>query len=115
MKTVMAIAGILLLMACETDSSRLERYTDIYFDIMIAKESYLDSALAANSVDSILDSYGYDIQSFEKESYELFSKNRRYFTTMIDSVRKRAEAEMRRILADRVKQDTTQIKPNQSE
>lgn len=115
MKITIVIAILLFLMACESDSSRLEKYTDIYFDIMVAKETYLDSALAAKAVDSILSRYGYDILSFEKESYELFSKNRRYFTTMIDSVRKRAEAEMRRILAERVKQDTTQIRPAQTE
>lgn len=92
---------VAFLAACDSDDSRIKRYTDIYYDIMVAKETYLDSTLATLAVDSIMKHYGYDIATFEKESYELFMKDRRYFTTIIDSVRKRAEAEMRRILSER--------------
>jgi hypothetical protein len=78
---------------------------------MVAKETYLDSALAAGAIDSIMKHYGYDIKTFEKESYELFMKDRKYFTTIIDSVRKRAESEMRRILSENDKaRDTSKTK-----
>lgn len=108
---ISAILFIVFLAACESEDSRIQRYTDIYYDIMVAKETYLDSALAAGAIDSIMKHYGYDISTFEKESYELFMKDRKNFTTIIDSVRKRAEAEMRAILSEKEKaRDTTTVK-----
>ncbi|GAB1371590.1 hypothetical protein MASR1M45_16520 [Candidatus Kapaibacterium sp.] len=91
MKKAFLILMTYFMLSCNTDESNVKEFTDIYYDILMIREKYLDTNIANPKIADLLKKYGYDEQSFKEYSYEIFSKNPQMFTAIIDSVRNKAE------------------------
>jgi hypothetical protein len=78
---------------------------------MITREKFPDTLIANKKVVEILKKYNFSLSDFQKESIDLFKKDRTAFTKVIDSVRKRAESEINKITNEASKnKDTNKIK-----
>jgi hypothetical protein len=100
-----------LFISCTNSEDRINKFTNIYYDILIAREMYPDTSVGNKKVAEILKSYNYNYKDFQQESMDLFMKDRTAFTKVIDSVRKRAELEINKITNEASKsKDTNQIK-----
>ena len=86
--------SISLLISCQNESSQIEEYSNIYFEILMIREKFQDTTEANPKVRKLLSDYGYTESSFGKYSMELYSNNPQAFTTVIDSVKNRAERQL---------------------
>ena len=87
-------ASIILICSCQSDESKINEFKDIYFDILMVREKYQDTAIANPKVREVLIKYGYDDLSFQAHSMDLFKNNPQAFTAVIDSVRQKAEKKL---------------------
>ncbi len=93
---IILISVILGLISCgESNEAKINKYADIYYEILKIREGNQDTAVGNPLVNKLLEKYGYSTESFQKASFELFDKDRTAFTKMIDSVRKKAEIELK--------------------
>lgn len=83
----------ILLVSCDNKKSKISEFSDIYYDILLIREREQDTTIANPLVRELLNKYGYDEQSFQQYSMELFTNDRQNFTKIIDSVRLKAERE----------------------
>lgn len=95
MKKIIFIILLLLIFACNDNKDDLHKYGDIYFEILQIREKYSDTAIANPKVRELLLKYGYTEEQFLDESIKLFSKDRILYTKMIDSIKRKAEQEMK--------------------
>lgn len=96
MKKIVLILTMILFISCdEIDDSRIYKYSEIYYQILLVREKYQDTAIANPKVNDILTKNGYNQKTFQNESFELFEKDKNLFTKMIDSVRRKAEIEIK--------------------
>ncbi|HRP01395.1 MAG TPA: hypothetical protein PLE30_01995 [Candidatus Kapabacteria bacterium] len=94
-KIVLLIFAIFVLFSCENkNEGKIKEFTDIYYNILLIREKYPDTALANPQVKQLLNKYGYNQKSFQDASFEIFENDKMLFTKMIDSVRKKAEQEI---------------------
>lgn len=96
-KIVLILSMLLFIISCdEIDDSRIYKYSDIYYQILLVREKFQDTAIANPKVNEILSKNGYNQKTFQNESFELFEKDKNLFTKMIDSVRRKAEIEIKK-------------------
>lgn len=107
---ILIVFVVFIFIACSNSEDRINKFTNIYYEIMVARETYPDTSLGNRKVIEILKKHGYSMNEFQKESMELLMKDRATFTKVIDSVRKRAEMEIKKITDEASKKkDTNQI------
>jgi len=97
MKTIILfIFFLLILSSCnEQEDPQIYKYSEIYYNILLIREKFADTAVANPKVNELLAKYGYNQKTFQTESFELFEKDKALFTKMIDSVRRKAEQEVK--------------------
>jgi len=93
LKIILIVSTILFLTAsCGNDQDeKYDVFLDTYKDILIARESTVDSTLANQKVDSILNANGLTEIKFRQIMIDL-SQNKDNFFIMIDSVRSSLKA-----------------------
>ena len=95
---ILSVIFLLLFIACdELNDEEIYKYSEIYYNILVIREKFPDTAVANPKVIELLAKNGYNQQSFQKASFELFEKDKTLFTKMIDSVRKKAEQEVKNL------------------
>ena len=75
--------------SCSDDYKKYDRYTNTYYEVLIARELYEDSIKANNEVKKILSDNGYTEKQFAEETYKIFKEDQKVLTMIIDSLRKR--------------------------
>jgi hypothetical protein len=95
MEKIIFIVMILFVFACNNKKDELHKYGDIYYEILQIREKYSDTSIANPKVRELLSKYGYSEEQFLNESVKLFSKDRILYTKMIDSIKRKAEEEMK--------------------
>ncbi len=94
-KLILMLSFVFVLFGCQNqDDTKLSKYSEIYYNILLIREQYPDTAVANPKIIELLNKYGYNQKTFQDDSFELFDKDRVLFTKMIDSVRKKAELEI---------------------
>lgn len=95
-KIILIISILIVLSSCdEQDDPQIYQYSEIYYNILLIREKFADTAIANPKVNELLSKYGYNQKTFQTESFELFEKDKALFTKMIDSVRRKAEQEVK--------------------
>lgn len=98
MKILSILLILLFLSACQNESEKdIYKYSEIYYNILLIREKHPDTAIANPKVVDLLKKNGYNQKTFQDESFELFEKDKTLFTKMIDSVRKKAEQEVKNL------------------
>ena len=100
----------ILILSCQSDESKINEFKDIYFDILMVREKYQDTAIANPKVREVLKKYGFTELSFRDYSMELFSNNPQAFTQVIDSVKTKAERKLVDFGKERMKLDSANKK-----
>jgi len=95
MKKIIFIVLLSVVLACNDKKDDLYKYGDIYYQILQIREKYSDTSIANPKVRELLSKYGYSEEQFLNESVKLFSKDRILYTKMIDSIKRKAEEEMK--------------------
>lgn len=97
-KIIFLLLLLFILSSCEEHlDSNIYKYSEIYYNILLIREKFPDTAIANPKVTELLAKHGYNQKSFQTESFELFEKDKTLFTKMIDSVRKKAEQEIKEL------------------
>lgn len=86
---VVLIALSLIISACSEDTNKYERYTNTYYQVLIAREIFTDSTVANKEIRKVLAENGYTDKQFAEETYRIFQEDQKTLTTIIDSLRKR--------------------------
>lgn len=86
-KFLVSIILVFAFISCDSSNIDEKKFIDTYREILIARETIADSALANIKVDSIISVNGYTSISFREVFFEL-AKDRKSFGNLIDSVRK---------------------------
>lgn len=86
MKKMFIILSLFFVIACQESNGIDENFLLAYKEILKIREAYPDTTVANAKVDAILKNYGYNLNSFTKEYYEL-AQNRENFITVLDSLR----------------------------
>lgn len=85
-----ALCCIVVAMGCSTDETPDERLVAAYADVMIVRQSSLDTTVIARRVDSVLQHHGFtSTEFFERVREE--GQRPRMFKAMFDSVAARYE------------------------
>ena len=92
-KTLLFFSILLFVLSCSYWSDDKDKFINTYKEILIARQSILDTAKASQEVLKIYEKNGYTLESF-KEDYFEYAKNPEEFIIMIDSARERAKAEL---------------------
>ncbi len=79
----------LTIISCSDDYKKYDRYTNTYYQVLIARELHEDSSKANNEVKKILAENGYTEKQFAEETYKIFKEDQKVLTMIIDSLRKR--------------------------
>ncbi|MBM2813757.1 MAG: hypothetical protein HW421_519 [Ignavibacteria bacterium] len=92
MKYLIAFFTILILVSC-SESKEQEKFLNVYREILIARDSYLDSIKASKEILKIYTKYGFTAETFKKKYFE-YAANHQEFIRMIDSLRQQITREM---------------------
>lgn len=101
---MLVLTTILSNLSCSENVPDRQRFTDAYYEILVARESMQDTAESNIEVNKIYSKYDYSIKSF-KDDYFYFAKETDTFIAIVDSMRNRAKEDAKRI-RDSIMQST---------
>lgn len=94
------ILAVTLIVACSETDVNVDRFSDTYMEILIAREKYQDSLRANKEVKKIMEEHGYTEPEFRRDYFTLAKNNRKLFIEITDSLHR--EIEKMEIKADSI-------------
>lgn len=91
MKKILLSFILILFISCSSQEEQVNKFRDIYYEILMIREKQQDTAIANPMVRKLLSEYGYTEMTFKDYSMELFRNDPQLFTIIIDSIRTLAE------------------------
>lgn len=85
-KIIISMVLLFSLLACTDDSAKEKQFIKTYKEILVARESFPDSAIANRKVEEIIKKNGFTQNSFKDAFFDL-SQDKIRFTKLIDSLR----------------------------
>lgn len=85
---------MIFLFACSSEEEELERFIDTYREVLIARETHVDSSEANAAVREVFREHGYTEPEFRRKYFDLARDTKR-FIVVLDSVRNMARRQIK--------------------
>ena len=81
--------------SCDFFEDDKENFIEAYKNILIVREQFKkDSNQAQKMINGIYEEFGYTLESFKEEYFEIAQEHPKLFYSIIDSIRERAKKEL---------------------
>lgn len=90
-RIVLMLLVMLTCLSCNNDEKKINEFSDLYYEILLIREKFPNTATANPQIRKFLADKGFSESKFRTYSMELFRNDPKLFTSVIDSVRMRAE------------------------